>query len=254
MSGPPSDISPAALVAYLKQKPRPSKVVDFPGESLKGTSWERVRIIVPAAIAHGEAQLAAHKRMRDDLKIPREEWNTETGAAMLGDLTAKEVLARVVFSEQEIAPNKYARLFADSTDVERLLSADEIAILFALYQQVAFELGPRLAVLSEAQVDAWVETLKRGFDPLASLELLDCHVLIRGLHRRIVTGSAKSGTSDLQDSLQSSSLSTSESESTTSAMDITFSGEPQPQPSIGLADTISPDDAAAIARRMRGEA
>jgi hypothetical protein len=240
----------------LKEKPRPSKVVDFPGEELKGTSWERVRIIVPAAIAHGEAQLAAHKRMRDDLKIPREEWNTETGAAMLGDLTAKELLARVVFSEQEIGSpgsHKYARLFSDSTDVERLLSADEIAILFALYQQVAFELGPRLSVLTEAQVDAWIEVLKRGFDPLASLELLDCHVLIRGLHRRIVKGSVASDTSDLQDSPQSSSPSTSESTSLTSVMDtISFGAQPFPQ-STGSSDPISSDDAAALARRMRGE-
>lgn len=253
MSGPPSDIDPGALVAYLKQKPRPSKVVDFPSETLKGTSWERVRIIVPAAIAHGEAQLAAHKRMRDELKIPREEWTTETGAAMLGDLTAKEVLARVVFSEREIAPGKYARLFADSSDVEKCLSSDEIAILFALYQQVAFEIGPRLAVLTDAQVDAWIETLKRGFDPLARLELLDCHVLIRGLHRRIVKVSAESSTSSPQDSQLSIWPDTSESTSTISATDTTSYGVPQSAQPNGSIDPITPDDAAAIARRMRGE-
>lgn len=256
MSGPPSDIDPAALVAYLREKPRPSRVVDFPGDALKGTSWERVRIVVPAAIAHGEAQLAAHKRMRDELKIPREEWQTETGAAMLGDLTAKELLARVVYSEQVTDARRsvpYAKLFADSKDVERLLSADEIAVLFALYQQVAFELGPRMAVLTDAQVDAWVETLKRGFDPLAYLELLDCHALIRGFHRRIVRASAESDTSSPPDSPPSEWPSTSVLESMTSATGTICSGVPHSLPSNGSNDSLTPDDAAAIARRMRNE-
>lgn len=261
--GPPSDVSPSDLVTLLLAKPRPSKVVDFPSETLKGTKWERIRIIIPSAVEHGKAQLAAHKRMQEELRIPNSEWNTETGSAIIGDFVAKEMLARVVFSEEEIAPGKYARLFARSHDVEKCLSSDEVAVLHALFLQVQFELGPRLSVLSDTEVDAWIEVLKGGFDPLAYLVLPDLHVLIHGLVRRIAKVTASSDILPSPDSQPLTSLDTWESSPTNSATPTGSFGEPQSQPSTGLlddvdsdpiiVDPISPEDAAAIARGMLGK-
>lgn len=255
--GPPSDVSPSMLVSFLRQKPRPSKVVDFPVAAAKGTPFEKVRIIVPPSVDTSRAQLAAHERMRDEIKIPITEWKTETAEAIAGDLTAKEVIARMVHGVEEVAPNRYVKHFADSRDVENALADDEIAVLFALCTQVRNELGPRLRILTDAEVDAWIEVLKEGFDPLAYLQSPDLEVLVRGLHRRIVTDRAKSTGSQAPDSLPSNSQDTSESTSTTCATDITSSGEPPERELVGSlrkdVEPLSMEDALARAREMAGK-
>lgn len=259
--GPPTDVEPSALVSFLRQKPRPGKVVDFPVEVAKGTPFEQVRIIVPPSVETSRSQYSAHVRMRDEIKIPLTEWQTETASAMIGDLTAKEVIARMVHGTQEISPGRYLKHFADSRDVENALADDEIAVLFALCQQVRRELGPRLQVLTDAEVDAWIEVLSKGFDPLAYLESPDLEVLVRGLVRRLVMVRAKSTGSQAPDSPPSTSPDTSESKWTTSATDTTSFGEPLEPELDGFPDTqgddelepLSADAELARAREMAGK-
>lgn len=254
--GPPSDLTPGALVALMRERPRPNKVVPFPSEALKGTRWENVRIVVPPAAAHGESQLAAHRRMRDDLKIPLNEWQSETGQAMLGDLTAKELLARVCHYETPIdaTAGKFARWFADSRDVEQALTADEVAVLFAIFEQVQYELGPRLHVLTDSEVEAWITRLEGGLrlDPLAYLQLPDLVALISGLARLVVKARSSSGTSTSQDSQPAQWQTSSELASEISSTDTTSSGSPPSAPPLGLpvTETVDTDSATAIARQM----
>ena len=247
-------MTPGALLAMLKERPRPNRVVPFDSEATKGTLWENVRIVVPPASAHGEAQLAAHKRMRDELKLPINEWQTETVQALIGDITAKELLARVCFFEREIAPGKFARWFSDSVDVERALSADEIAVLFAKFEEVRLELGPRLMVLTDADVEAWLERLEYGhrLDPLARLQLPDWVALVSGLARLVAKERSRSATSLTPDSPHDNSPDTSGSTSGICATDTTSYGSPPSAPSLGLPidDVIDSDFAAAIAERM----
>lgn len=252
--GPPPDVPAESVVEILKMKPRPSKVVPCPVEALQDTSWANVRIVVPPSVEHSKAQLAAHARMRDDLKIPREEWATETGAAILGDLVAKEMLARTLFSEHfagDSSNPKYARMFGNSKDVENALSADETAILFGLMQQTLFEIGPRLSILTDEEVDAWVEVLAEGLDPLAYLVLPDLHVLIRGLVRRIKRGNVPLDTSPSPGSQPLTSLDSLGSPLTSSTTVTTSSGEQQSkQPNGSRGEPLTPGAAAAIARKM----
>jgi hypothetical protein len=249
-NGPPPEYSSGALLAALLERPRPSKVIAFPSEQAKGTPFEKIRVVVPPADAQRQAQLAAHRRMQA-LNLPMEEWKTETGAGMLGDFVAKEVLARMLFGLEEHTPGVYARIFANSTDVEKALSSDEIAVLFEHVARIQLELGPRLQVLTDAQVDAWVEVLKGGFDPLAYLQSPDLELLIRGLHRRLVRERARSNGSSLQDSPRDNLLNSSESEPETCATDITSFGELRARLSSGSSDALlSTDDARAVAKSM----
>lgn len=245
-NGPPANLKPAELVAQLRQRPRPSMPMDFPGYQYEGTPLEKIRIVVQPSNANGQAQLAAHARMRDEMKLPLIEWETETGKAILGDLVAKEMIARMVFMDVEISPGKYQAIFTDSKSVEQLCSADEVAVLFDLCMDVQRQLGPRLHVLTEADIDSWINILGEGLrsDMLCFLALQDARELCLGLARRL----AKSTKSQAQDSQPSESRRSSESTQTTSATDTTYSTEPRSN--IVAGTTLTDDEARAIARQM----
>lgn len=187
--------------------------------------------------------------MRDEIKIPIAEWDTETARAIIGDIAAKEMISYWIWSEQDYGNGTYARIFGSSKDVELTLSADEIAVLFSLCQQVQLELGPRLQVLTDHEVDMWIERLKDGFDPLAYLQSPDLALLIRGLHRRLVESTG----SQLPDFQQSNTLDSRGSESMTFATDTTSSGEQPEQQSAGTtSETLTPEQTLAMARSMAG--
>jgi hypothetical protein len=127
-------------------------------------------------------------------------------------------------SEAKFGSPKYPRLFADSKDVEASLGKQEIGILFDMFLMCEFELGPRLSVLNEEDIDLWIERLKRGLDPLPRLSLPDLVELIRGLHQRVVKLSGFLN----QDSPDSSSPDTSGLQDLgNSVTGNSFSGEPQ---------------------------
>lgn len=254
-NGPPSNVSPSALVAALKQKPRPSKVVQFSDfvSAAAGTKFERIRVMVPTSGAHGMAQLAAHNRLRDDIKLPADQWESEVGKSILSDLVAKEQLAQTLYSEYEIAPGRYERLLFDSRDVDAIFSSDEVAVLFDLWLQVQRELGPRLSVLTAKEAEEWVEVLKAGLDPLARLSLPDLVTLVTGFHRLLVEHQ-KSSACLPQPSPDSTSPDTSESNPESSATDISSSGEPQSPLLESTTELWDSETAAAIAAKMaRGE-
>jgi len=232
-NGPPPGYDSKALLAALLERPRPSKVVEFPSDQAKGTPFEQIRLVVPRASAKQDAQLAAHRRMQS-LKLPIEEWKTETGAAMLGDFCSKECLVRMIHGVEEHANGIYARVFGDSKDLENALSPDEIDVLFTLAMQVENELGPRLHVFTDADVELWVEALKDGFDFLAYLQSPDLVRLVRGLHRLVLTERAKSTGSSPPDSLLSSSRDGMGSTCETSVTHTGSSGEQQDEPSVTL--------------------
>lgn len=255
-NGPPSKTAPSLLVAALLQKPRPSKVINF-GEFVKaavGTQFEKVRVVVPPARAHGEAQLAAHNRLRDEVKLPPDQWESEVGKSILSDLVAKEMIAKTLHSVEEIAPGKWARLLTDSKDVDAIFSSEEVAVLFDLWLGVQRELGPRLSVLTPKEADSWVEVLKDGMDPIWRLGYLDVATLAFGLAQQLHQLRQSSSESDQPSSPPSTSPDSWESSLPSYATDTSSFGEPQsPLPEFST-DLLSEEEAAAIAARMaRGE-
>jgi hypothetical protein len=252
--GPPTDVPASGLVEFLKSRPRPSKVVPFPVEGVVGTRWEDVRIVVPPCDANGAAILAAHKRMKS--LVPKEEWNTESASAILGDLTAKEMIAQTCFEPKNYGTEEqpfYKKHFGNSVDVEGTLSSDETAVLHALMLQVTFEIGPRLSVLTDEEVDAWIEVLQKGLDPLAYLVLPDLHVLIRGLVNRISRVSASSDTLPSLDSQPLTLPDTSESSREISMMGTISYGELPSRQSTGssVANPTMPPAAAAVRKQPK---
>jgi hypothetical protein len=179
------------FVTRMSERPRPSKSMEWPGDSpIPG--FENIRIVIPPEAAYSAARVKAHERMKAETRLPIEEWHTEGMVGVMGDLISKEMLAacchrdRVIpGSVEKLGVPHYPRLFADSRDVEHALGKQEIGVLFDMFILAEHELGPRLSVLSEDEVDSWIERLKRGLDPLARLSLPDLAMLIRGLIQEV---------------------------------------------------------------------
>jgi hypothetical protein len=83
----------------------------------------------------------------------------------LGDATAKEVIAAAcvtVDAAKGSNPPVYGKVFRDGRDVEKL-GADEVAVLFALWNQVQAKFGPyERNIRTPQELDAWIKRLGEG--------------------------------------------------------------------------------------------
>lgn len=226
---PPTDIDAVSLVSLMKERPRPSAPVEWPG-GCPVPGYEKIRVIIPPEVEYTKARIAAHLRMKEQSRIPFQEWESPLCNGILNDLVGKEMLARCLYRDKPIPGSEeltgraqYPKLFANSEDVERALGKDEIHILYTQFLMIEHRLGPRLKVLTEADIDAWIERLKEGSDPLALLALPDWVELILGFHRRLA---ASTGTPNRDSQPKSSPTTSGSAEPTSFATDIFFSGEP----------------------------
>jgi hypothetical protein len=229
-NSPPMDEVDRDFVAKMMARPRPSEVIDWPGdEPIPG--YEKIRIIVPPDVAYDQARLAAHERMKKESRLPIEEWDTEANHGIMGDLIAKEMLARCCFRDR---PRKNAdgeegepfhqRLFGSSRDVEKALGKQELGVLFDAFLMIEHRLGPRLSILTGEEIDEWIKRLSGGLSPLARLVYPDLVELIRGLHQRTIELSGLLAQLQPHQSLNSPDTSESQDHGS-SAMDTSSFGE-----------------------------
>jgi hypothetical protein len=173
---------------------------------------------------------------------------------ILGDRTAKELLAECIFEDRAIGENSsgkvYRRLFAGADDVGALTS-DEIASLYGAYLLTQMRFGPTDATFSDpAEVNEWVARLAEGARPFV-LSLLQSHqrdALLLSLVDRVSTISRLlvSQPESLPESLESIRLTwqVGTDSSTSPAADSTRSqSEPE--------HVISPEEAMAAAKAIR---
>lgn len=259
MSEPPRHLSDEELVSALATRPRPSRIVDFPG-----LENGRVRIMVPVMRDHQEARSLAEATVRKELKyrLNREptadDLSSHVSQQLIGDETAMELMSRCCWSVEPIGgggedgrPPVYKRLFADAAWLRNNLDADQIAILFTEWQLVVRECGPRYSTLSESDLDLWIERLKAGawtLGPLAFMDSLDLAELCLSACKEI--SELRSSGSPTPESPSGNSPSSSESTSDSSPTGTTSFGGPAGNSAPGTSDLISLDEATAIARSL----
>lgn len=256
--GPPLNLTPASLVAYLAENPRPSKVVDYPG-----IENGKIRIQIPPMLDHSQARALAEVTIRTDLRsrMGREptadDLSSETARQLIGDETAMEMLARCCFSVDEIGRTgpcgttpQYARLFADAKWIRDNLTAQQVAVLFSEFMAVQHDLGPMIHFMDDYELDAWIRRLQEGMwsmDPLSPLASLDLAELTLSACKEVVR--LRSLGSQNQGSRSRPSPGTSESDSATSATDTSCCGEPPAVATRGR-EPITTEEAVEIARNL----
>lgn len=162
MSKPPSDLTPAQLVAKLVELPFTSEVVAFPRPGVP-----EVRLRVLESIEQAQAELEATKavaRMFGDIKPEM------LGVLGVGDCKgskfAAEIVARACYLRDPIEgsdPPQYRRMFASGAEVEASLTTGEIAHIMSEWLIVQSRMaGDESTMKSQSDVSAWVERLREG--------------------------------------------------------------------------------------------
>ena len=254
MAFPPNDVEASALFLRLSARVTPSEVWDFPG------SKDKIRMCVLRMEKHTEAKLTANERLKEQLKnygkVSTMGQTVDPGliSDVLGDLVACELIALAChdatsFTDSSGVP-QYRRMFVSGSDVERLLTADEITKLFSYYKATQLKYGPlEDSCSSDEEVNAWITRLGEGGDAFP-LHVLESHQLV-DLCKHLVSRALV--LSSLIRSQQESSPINWELIPTIWGFGTGSSGEPVVESSPLLSsEPIGLERAAEIARLMRG--
>lgn len=178
---PPSDIPPSELWLKLSETPRPSEVVDFPRKDRNGKAIGKVRIQVLPSEEHDGARIRAQNRLKERARqlgfgnLSNDDLNAPGVREVLGDMTAREVLAIACVTEESYSGDDatpfYPRMFPDPEAIGRTLSADELSVLFNLFVLTQNKYGPFEGNIDDEEQEAWIKRLEEGGAayPLASV-------------------------------------------------------------------------------------
>ena len=196
MSGPPKDVEASELFLKLQERPRPSEVIDYPRLGPDGEPVGTVRIQVltmterQAALRRALAWCKKQNLDKDDLA------SDIVQEGIYGAAVAREILAIACVSEKDWREDKdkgvplYTRIFANGSQVDDVLTPDELATLFTAYTLTQKKFGPYASdIETEAELNAWIRKLAEGGSaaPLAwrdSAQLVD---LLQSLVARVYT-------------------------------------------------------------------
>jgi hypothetical protein len=206
VNGPPEHVEASELVSMLTTLPRPNQIVPYP-RKLPGSAQPISHLGIVAAYIQDKihAQAAAHRYALEILadpkkaleekrtKLSEDEIQTLGYAGVFKNACAIELLFRVCklakrkpgIPSGEVGPNDYELkeplepAFPGARWMREHCTDDEIGVLTATFLRVQREIGPIVAMLSDAEADLWLEKLIAGgvaldpFDSLASGALID---------------------------------------------------------------------------------
>lgn len=248
---PPADIPADDLFRALMARPCPSEVADYPGHDRFGKPLGRVRVMVLSDEQRHEARFMALEKLRK--RMTEQQIATPVGAEILGDLIARECIVMAFHGVNPMpgfedgADIRYPLLFPN-TDTLKKLPADEIMILFGLYELVQKRLGPSAKELDDDEVNAWVRRLEEGASEIP-LARLASHQLAELCLRLSVRAAALSRC--LNSQRQNLPINW-ESIPASWVMDTFSSGEPAAASTPSSDDSlITPEQAMAAARKLQ---
>jgi len=178
MPGPPNDVPASELFQRLSQR-LPSEVVAFPRRTPDGKRVESVRIQVLPTDQHNHARSRGLKRAREKYGLAREDQEGTHGAAPVSDCIIAEILAACCRAEANHGNDEkefYPLIFQSGDQVNELLSADEMAVLYNLYLLVQTKYGPfEKTIQTEEELSAWVKRLVEGAAEFPLQQLSSVH-------------------------------------------------------------------------------
>lgn len=263
--GPPSDWQPEEVWTALSERPKPSAVIEMPCKTYRGQPLSQIRIQVLRRDEQTMARVAARKTVLskgfassdlDDDPIARE---------LLQTYSALETLAVAIRSVKGAGPVKidgievehYGRIFRDGLDLERMLSDDEITVLWTQYLAVQRERGPLYSGgMSRDEVDAWIATLAAAADtiPLARCTWPQLAELCLSLAQRAAKSTGSNPDSSPSQVLlngQESPLATSQTGTSSNGVVPAGPGLSSSTPDDGsVPDGAEPNEAASIVREF----
>lgn len=206
MSMPPN-VSSETLLNKLINYKRPYKIVPFPREE----NGQPIGYIAMTVLSEKEEiecneYLDSHMRMslkKKGLEVPKDDEHAESYHNLYSMKQAVEILFKACRKQEDVEKS----FFATREQIAQYLTKTEIAILMKQYILVQAELGPIIAKMSVAEMDAWVDKLsmdkeERFFLSYLSLEAtneLVMHLVSRLTNSQIGNGSVGSPQENIVD-------------------------------------------------------
>jgi hypothetical protein len=183
VTGPSKDIEPSALWLALAKSERPFRVVDFPRNDADGNPIGKIAIRVLTQEEQIICSSAAEKFTREHLKDAKKD---ELGyEAVYSNAACVELLSRACRNVDNIEQPA----FPSAKLLSQQMTAGEVSMLFEHYLTVQLELGPIVAHMSDAEMEAWVQRIGQGGEqfPLDLLSPEMLKALLRFSASRIVS-------------------------------------------------------------------
>lgn len=197
MAGPPKNIAPSQLWAALTTMPRAHRLVDFPRKDADGKPVGQVAMWVLNQEEHSEATSSAERYTRGSLQAGDAKGIAGTTGydGLFGNALAVEMLVRACRRPEDLS----LPAFPGADAIRRVMTTDEVGVLFETYLMVQSELGPIVAEMSKEEVDTWCSRLEEGGSlyPFAGMSSETRLTLLRTLARRLAssrTDSSSAGT------------------------------------------------------------
>ncbi len=182
---PPSHLTPVDLWAQVTTLPRAHRVVPFPRNDRDGVALGQVAVVVLDGDDIMLANINAEKFARDQYKrivgeVPKADEVNEAYTKSFNARASRELLFRSCKKADECEPDSRGVCTTDHGKLQPLfptleaigkLTTDETAVLVRHYMQTQAEVGPIVANMSKAEMEAWIEVLGKGGSaaPLALL-------------------------------------------------------------------------------------
>lgn len=175
---PPKDIAPSELVRRLTERPRPHKVLPWirkDPETDEPLASFALTVLTQEELDDCRANAARHTEAKigklDDGKVNQEAWR---------ELYDSARAVEMVFASCRKPDDLSATLFDAPSQIRRLLTADEVVLLFNAYDNYQRETGPLFKELSGEEIDTWIDVLTKGAEhypfellpPGAAIQLL----------------------------------------------------------------------------------
>lgn len=161
-------MSPDELWARVCASPRPHKLIDFPRNDADGKTLGTVAIVV---LTQEEQMLAAAETERYTKKAIKDLPKADDAKRGYDDCYNNRGAVEILFRACRRPDDPTRGFFPSPDEMQRVLTVDEVGILYRAYFVVQEELGPVVAHLSKEEEDAWIRRLKEAGSrsPLASL-------------------------------------------------------------------------------------
>lgn len=173
MSLPSDNISPSELFLALTKVPRPHRIVDFPRKGPDGKPLGEIAITILSQEQQMEAAANAERYAR---KILKEVPKSEEARRGYDDIYTNAAACEILFKACRDKDDPKKQLFPTVEDIRRWLTMDEVGVLMSHYMTAQAELGPIVASMSDADVDAWIARIKDA-GTLFPLDLLSSEAL-----------------------------------------------------------------------------
>lgn len=186
-NGPPKNLDPSDLWSQITTLPRAHRVVPFPRNDRDGLPIGKVAICVLEGDEVTLSNINAEKHARDQYKkivgeLPKNDEVNEAYSKAFNARATREIIFRSCKKAHECEPDDRGVCLVDHDKLSSFfptlesigkLSTDEQAVLANHYFYTQAEVGPIVANMSQAEMDAWIEVLGKGGStaPLALLSL-----------------------------------------------------------------------------------